>query len=76
MKNAQRGLMREVRKAWYELLCVRVYLHRTPKSVCFCFPLAGLRKHLHVSELRLLRSLLHLLRLGLQLHLLWNVCAV
>lgn len=37
---------------------------------------SGLRKHLHVSELRLLRGLLHLLRLLLQLHLLWNVCVV
>ena len=49
--------------------------YSNPK-VCLCFPLAGLRKHLHVSELRLLRALLHLLRLRLQLRLLWNVCVV
>lgn len=76
MKNKQRELTREVRKALNELLCVFIELHRTLKSVCLCFPLAGLRKHLHVSELRWLRGLLNLLRLGLQLHLLWNVCVV
>lgn len=32
--------------------------------------------HLHVPQLRLLGALLDLLGLGLQLHLLWNVCVV
>lgn len=48
---------------------------KSSQSVCCCVPRHRLCDHLHVPQLRLLGALLDLLRLRLQLHLLWNVCA-
>lgn len=54
------------------LACVYFRLHRNTRVL----PLGLSSEHLHVSQLRLLRRLLHLLRLWLRLslRLLWNVC--